>query len=155
MKQYKTVPDFFRENTEKDQQTEADILARKAREALAGLTGQYLKQMDSDIVFMKKLLQKAKKTTDKKRLTLIREDFFLKVHDMKGQGSTFGYPLLTELGAYACEFLRNKTEITDSDLVVLDNVVKDIQLVLDDDLTGTGGQAGVDIRERLVREEKK
>ena len=153
MKQYKTVPDFFRENAEKDQKTETEILEQKARQALAGLTGQYLEQMNMDVVIMKELLQKAKKASDKKRLNIIREDFFLKVHDMKGQGSTFGYPLLTELGAYACEFLRNKTKITDSDLEILEQIVKDTQLVLDDDLTGMGGQAGADIRAHLVREE--
>ena len=73
---------------------------------------------------------------------------------MKGQGSVFGYPLLTELGAYACELLRHKKEITDEDLSVLEQVIKDTELVLNDDLMGLGGQAGADIRARLTSEEE-
>ena len=72
---------------------------------------------------------------------------------MKGQGSTFGYPLLTEVGAYACDFLRNKKEITDADLTVLKQVVKDAETVLAEDLMGTGGQIGADIRERLEKKD--
>lgn len=153
MNDYKNVPDFFRENAEKDNKTEAEILAQKANQAISGLVGQYLEQTTNDVRVMKELLEKAKKASAKKRFALVREDFFVKVHDMKGQGSVFGYPLLTELGAYACDFLRNKKEITDADLDILVQVVKDADLVLQDDLTGMGGQAGADIRAHLTREE--
>lgn len=153
MKQYKEVPDFFRENAEKDNKTEAEILAQKANQAISGLVGQYLEQTENDVRIMKDLLQKAKNVSGKKRFTLIREEFFVKVHDMKGQGSVFGYPLLTELGAYACDFLRNKKEITDTDLDILAQVVKDADLILRDDLMGMGGQIGADIREHLEKKD--
>lgn len=153
MKQYKDVPDFFRENAEKDNKTETEILSQKANQAISGLVGQYLEQTANDVMVMKELLEKAKNASAKKRFALIREDFFVKVHDMKGQGSVFGYPLLTELGAYACEFLRNKKEITDTDLDILEQVVKDADLILRDDLMGMGGQAGSDIRAHLIRGE--
>ena len=154
MKQYRDVPDFFRENAEKDKQTEAEILIQKANQSISGLTQQYLEQTKNDVQVMKDLLQKAKKANHQKRFALIREDFFIKVHDMKGQGSVFGYPLLTEPGAYACELLRHKKEITDEDLSVLEQVIKDTELVLNDDLMGLGGQAGADIRARLTSEEE-
>lgn len=153
MKQYKDVPDFFRENAEKDRQTETDILAQKANQAISGLKEQYLEQTKEDVRIMKDLLLKAQKAEQQKRFKFIREDFFIKVHDMKGQGSTFGYPLLTEIGAYACDFLRYKQEITDADLTVLKQIVKDAETVLEEDLMGTGGQIGADIRERLEKKD--
>lgn len=153
MNDYKNVPDFFRENAEKDRQTETDILAQKANQAISGLKKQYLEQTTNDVRIMKDLLLKAQKAEQQKRFKFIREDFFIKVHDMKGQGSTFGYPLLTEVGAYACDFLRNKKEITDADLTVLKQVVKDAETVLEEDLMGTGGQIGADIRERLEKKD--
>ena len=153
MKQYKDVPDFFRENAEKDNKTEAEILAQKANQAISGLKEQYLEQTKEDVRIMKDLLLKAQKAEQQKRFKVIREDFFIKVHDMKGQGSTFGYPLLTEGGAYACDFLRNKKEITDADLTVLKQIVKDAETVLKEDLMGTGGQIGADIRERLEKKD--
>lgn len=153
MKQYKNVPDFFRENAEKDNKTEAEILAQKANQAISGLKEQYLEQTKEDVRIMKDLLLKAQKAEQQKRFKFIREDFFIKVHDMKGQGSTFGYPLLTEIGAYACDLLRYKQEITDADLTVLKQVVKDAETVLEEDLMGTGGQIGADIRERLEKKD--
>lgn len=153
MNDYKNVPDFFRENAEKDNKTEAEILAQKANQAISGLKEQYLEQTKEDVRIMKDLLLKAQKAEQQKRFKFIREDFFIKVHDMKGQGSTFGYPLLTEVGAYACDFLRNKKEITDADLTVLKQVVKDAETVLEEDLMGTGGQIGADIRERLEKKD--
>lgn len=153
MQEYKNVPDFFRENAEKDNKTEADILAQKASQAISGLKKQYLEQTKEDVRIMKDLLLKAQKAKQQERFKFIREDFFIKVHDMKGQGSTFGYPLLTEIGAYACDLLRYKQEITDADLTVLKQVVKDAETVLEEDLMGTGGQIGADIRERLEKKD--
>ena len=152
MKQYKTVPDFFRENAEKDQKTETEILEQKARQALDGLTGLYLEQINTDVVIMKELLQKAKKASDKKRLNIIREDFFLKVHDMKGQGTTFGYPLLSDLGKVACDYLRHKTEVSLADLDYLSLLVADIQTVLDKKLVGKGGRLGTEIKKRWIKD---
>lgn len=153
MKQYKDVPDFFRENAEKDKKTETEILAQKANQAISGLKEQYLEQTKEDVCIMKDLLLKAKKANQQKRFKFIREDFFIKVHDMKGQGSVFGYPLFTELGSYACELLRHKEEISDEDLSVLEQVVKDAETVLEEDLMGTGGQIGADIRARLEKKD--
>ena len=151
MTEYDEVPAFFRKNIGKDIPTEAEIMSNKASQAISSLTGQYVDQAKADLQVMKKLLSQARKATPGKRFRMIREDFFMKVHDMKGQGSTFGYPLLTEVGGYACDYLRNKSEITQEDLGVLDRLVADIERVLSDDLTGMGGLAGSEIRTHLEK----
>ena len=149
MEKYETIPELFRENAAANEKTEAELMAQKAAQVISGLTDQYLVQVKKDLAEMKKILQKACGAQPDKRFKLIREKFFLKVHDMKGQGSTFGYPLLTEVGSYACNYLRRKKEITDADLDVLKGVVADIDRILTDDLTGMGGLAGSEIRGHL------
>lgn len=152
MGKYDHIPSFFEKNIGKDTQMETDILAGKAAAAIADLSDQYLEQVQSDMAVMRDLLKRARTADETERFRLIRDDFFGKVHDMKGQGATFDYPLLTDLGGFACDYLRLKKEITPADLAVLDGLVTDMDRVLSHHLTGDGGALGQDIRARLVRD---
>jgi len=147
---HKDIPDLFKKNTEAEPIIEANVMAQKAANAISGLTQQYLDQVKADVILMKDLLKRAEKAKEKERFHLIRDEFFLKVHDMKGQGSTFGYPLLTEVGAYACNYLRKKKEITLDDLQILARIIVDVEQILEENLTGLGGLAGSEIRTHLV-----
>lgn len=152
MGKYDNIPSFFKKNIGKDTQMETDILADKAAAAIAGLSEQYLNQVQSDMVVMRDLLNRARTADAAERFRLIRDDFFGKVHDMKGQGATFDYPLLTDLGGFACDYLRLKKEITPADLEVLDGLVADMDTVLSHRLTGEGGALGQKIRAHLIQD---
>ena len=143
------MPDFFQKNKEKELQTETEILAAKAAAAIADLTDTYLAQVEQDILVMHALLKQAAHAKPIPRFHAIRDDFFVKVHDLKGQGATFGYPLLTDLGAWACDYLRQKKEITDKDLQVLTRMLADIETVYQKRLTNDGGDMGIQIRQHL------
>lgn len=146
------MPDFFQKNKEKEIQTETEILAAKAAEAIADLTDTYLAQVEQDIMVMRALLKQALHANPAGRFHAIRDDFFVKVHDLKGQGATFGYPLLTDLGAWTCDYLRQKKEITDKDLQVLTRVLDDIETVFQKRLINDGGDMGQQIHQRLEQE---
>ena len=139
------------ETSQPEVMTDAIAFANKAKEALAGLAGMYREQLDRDIPAMQDFLKKARKVTAEERYHLIRDEFFVKVHDMKGQGATFDYPLLTDLGQYTCDFLRNKSEVTVQDLDVLDKLMSDMEKVYQDRVTGLGGVFGEKIRVRLAQ----
>ena len=128
---------------------EAERLAQKAKEALSDLADTYYVQVNQDFLIMLDLLNKARKATSENRFHLIRDDFFVKMHDLKGQGSTFGYPILTEIGQFTCDFLRQKKKVTLSDLDVLKDVLSDMDLVLKNKLTDSGGKRGQEILDRL------
>ena len=70
-------------------------------------------------------------------------------HDMKGQGSTFGYNLLTEIAGSLCDFIRRLTELSDADLVVVRHHVSALGVVLEKRIKGTGGELGQQIIARL------
>ena len=40
-------------------------------------------------------------------------------HNLKGQGGTFGYDLLTRIGASLCDFLRRRDDLNDTELGVV------------------------------------
>lgn len=69
-------------------------------------------------------------------------------HDIKGQGGTFGYPLLTEIAGSLCKLIetllsmdaaRNLTPLRKT---AVDMHVRALQLVHANRLTGQGGDAG-------------
>ena len=133
--------------------TEAERLAQQAKEALSDLADTYLVQVNQDFLIMRELLEKARGATSENRFHLIRDDFFVKMHDLKGQGLTFGYPLLTEIGRFTCDFLRQKKNVSLSDLDLLNDVLSDMDLVLKNNLTDSGGKMGKEILDRLKKRE--
>ena len=129
--------------------TEAERLAQKAKEALSDLVDTYLIQVNQDFLTMQNLLDQAYSASSENRFHIIRDDFFVKMHDLKGQGATFDYPILTEIGRFTCDFLRQKKKITLSDLDVLKDILSDVDLVLKNKLTDSGGKMGKEILDRL------
>ena len=133
-------------------QTDADILSDKVAQALADLTVSYVIQVKKDIQIMQDLLKKAEVASPQKKVELIQGDFFVKMHDLKGQGATFGYPLLTRIGAVVCDFIRDKKNLSLLDINFLKQYVDDAELIVRENLTGDGGDRGAAIRKRLDEE---
>ena len=154
MKKYTSIPDFFRKYIGGRPETGTEILSVEANKVISELSGDYLIQVRRDVMAMADILKKARRVKQEKRFHLVRDDFFLKVHDMKGQGTTFGYPLLSDLGKVACDYLRHKTEVSLADLDYLVLLVADIQTVLDKKLTDKGGKLGAEIKKRWVKDNK-
>ena len=81
-----------------------------------------------------------------------RQEFdrmFKIAHDMKGQGSTFGYNLLTEIAGSLCDFIRRRTDPSDADLVLVGHHVNALNVVLEKRIKGSGGELGQQIIARL------
>ena len=128
---------------------DAEVLSDKVSAALADLTESYIVQVKQDIQVMQDLLKQAETASPQKKFNLIREDFFVKMHDLKGQGTTFGYPLLTEIGAVVCDFLRERKNFSLLDISYLKQYVDDAAVIVQKNLTGDGGKAAAAIRTRL------
>ena len=147
----KEVPFIFQKS--KLCKTDAEVLSDKASRALAELTETYLVQVKKDIQAMYDVLGQAETAAPQKKNTLIQEDFFIKMHDLKGQGATFGYPLLTDIGRAACAFVRSKKGFSGLDIVSLKQYVDDANHIVSDNLTGDGGAWGKALKKRLEEEE--
>ncbi|MBR6412707.1 MAG: hypothetical protein IKS41_06075 [Alphaproteobacteria bacterium] len=143
----KEVPFIFQKNRQR--KTDAEILSDKAAQVLAELSAPYVAQVKQDIQTMYEVLKKAEVAAPPKKLTLIQEEFFIKMHDLKGQGATFGYPLLTDIGTVVCAFLRSKKSFSGLDIDFLKRFVDDADAVIQGNLTGDGGEEGAIIRKHL------
>lgn len=144
------LPDIFRQPA--PAMVEADTLARRAADTLADLADQYPTWTQDELTAMTDFLDQASATDGDARFPLIREHFFRKAHDIKGQGATFGYPLMTDVGSFVCEYLRHKTNFTDQDIALMRDMVALMQTILNDRLTGDGGEAGQVIRRQIGKD---
>lgn len=71
------------------------------------------------------------------------------LHDMKGQGTTFGYELITLIGALLCDFIRHIPDATDAELNVIDKHLGAMAVVLDNQIKGSGGDFAEKIKTKL------
>ena len=69
-------------------------------------------------------------------------DVFRVAHDIKGQGTTFGYPSVTEIAAILCDFMREgKVTMSPKQVQVIKLHLGAIRLVLDQKLKGESDAA--------------
>jgi len=70
-------------------------------------------------------------------------------HNMKGQGGTFGYELVTLVGQSLCDFIRHIPDATDAELKVIDRHLSVITMILEQKIKGSGGQFANKLVEKL------
>lgn len=70
-------------------------------------------------------------------------------HNIKGQGSSFGFPLMTRLGDSLCRLTRGKRRFPDGDLNVIQAHLDAMRLVLAQNIRGDGGALGDKLAQRL------
>lgn len=67
---------------------------------------------------------------------------FAIAHNVKGQGASFGYDLMTELGEGLCQLLRHPESVGPAELRAVRALVEACATVLAERLTGMGGSRG-------------
>lgn len=72
-------------------------------------------------------------------------------HDLRGQGSTFGYPLITIFGRSLYECTLNISEASDQHFEFIRTHIDGINAVIRDKIKGEGGQLGKELVASLER----
>ncbi|HKP22965.1 MAG TPA: Hpt domain-containing protein [Dongiaceae bacterium] len=71
-------------------------------------------------------------------------------HDLKGQGSSFGFPLVTKIGHSLCALTRNRARGYESrDLDLAKSHLDALDLILTKGIKGEGGKVGADLVAKL------
>jgi hypothetical protein len=71
------------------------------------------------------------------------------VHDMKGQGTSFSYPLCSEVAGQLCKYLDTTAPHAQSEVIIRDHVAA-LARVLNEKIKGDGGVEGAGIRRALA-----
>ncbi|MEX2455067.1 MAG: Hpt domain-containing protein [Rhodospirillaceae bacterium] len=122
----------------------------QAEAAVAALADSFVDWVARDIGRAKDALGRARTAGADNRAEL--RAIFDVMHDVKGQGGTFGYELLTRLGASLCDYVRDAAVTADpTQLDVIAAHFAAMDFVLEKKLRGEGGEAGRRILEKIGR----
>lgn len=130
---------------ERDRKMEA-VLAR-AQAAVADLAKNYAQSGLADVDRCAALLNAAREQPGV-RSAQIKELYGI-AHNIKGQGTSFGYPLITRLGQSLCALTRRERAFSDGDLGIIQAHLDALRLILSKDIKGDGGDVGDKLAKRL------
>ena len=77
------------------------------------------------------------------------ERIYRLAHDMKGQGGTFGYELLTEMGEAMCRFTGERQDFSDGEFALVRAHIDAARRIVLEGLEGDGGEAGRELMSGL------
>ncbi len=100
------------------------------------MTSDYVDKLAEDIEQMKRLATKYRE--DNSDATL--DQLFRLVHNMRGQGATFGFPLITEIGRHFCRYVRERPKGKAVKPALVDQHLKALLVVYNQSIKGSGDE---------------
>ncbi len=113
---------------------------KRAEAVIADMTDDYLEWAAEDLAKIHRALEelKAEKTDRQDALAKI----FQLSHDMKGQGGSFDYTLMTILGGNLCKFVEKLEDAESAEVEVIQLHIDAMDLVIAKRVKGNGGKEG-------------
>lgn len=128
-----------------DSDKEFGVAVASAQAAVAGLSDKYIGWVNDDL---KRLDAAIAAVTDGTNAEALRQVYGV-AHDIKGQGSTFGYHLITDIGQLLCRYAERAIERQRVDRAVIDAHVEALRTVVDNRIQGPAGELGREILDAL------
>lgn len=119
-----------------------DIVAmNQAEMAITDMAEDYLGWVKDDLAKLQGAYDKAVKEPDK--AAEAKEEMYGFAHDIKGQGGSFGYPLMTAVGNHLCKFMEGvEGTLNAAQLQVVKVHIDTLQVIILERMEGDGGKAG-------------
>lgn len=116
---------------------------REAEKAIEEMAGDFRTWAMEDVVELRVILNECSAGTHE--IAHKREKIYDISHNVKGQGSTFGYTLLTSVADSLCNFLDNQNELSLDDAPVLMAHTEALHAILRFDVKGSDDPTGQEI----------
>ena len=121
----------------------------RAEAVVAAMGGEFVHWAKKDLSSLQRALDGLKAGTAEQKESL--RTIFQISHDIKGQGGSFDYGLLTAIGDSLCRFIEEKDRAGAAEIDAIKLHVEALKLVLTDRLKGDGGDTGAKLLEGLRR----
>ncbi len=125
----------------------AEALFEAAGAAIESQAADYLGRLRSDLAEVKSAIDIALGTDGRRAAAVDR--LFALIHNMKGQGTTFSYPLVSQIGALTCSILQRSPPADEARLRIVKAHIDALSIVIEHNLAGNGGALGTKLVERL------
>lgn len=116
-----------------------DALA-KAEDVIANLADDYLDWVKEDLVRLEKAYEQLKSGEGDIKENL--DSVFQVAHDMKGQGGSFGYDLMTAIGDQLCRLVEKMDKVGPREVNMVRVHIDAMRVIIMKDLKGDGGDEG-------------
>lgn len=126
---------------------DAEAFFGAADKALMQKAGIFIEHARGEIASMRAALHQAITEADKRAGSLDR--VYTIAHDLKGQGSSFGYVLITRVSALLCHYLKARRANDAQGLRIVAAHIEALALVVEHRIGGDGGKLGAAMFERL------
>jgi hypothetical protein len=121
-------------------------MLEKAEALIANLQGDFVVWVQEDLKKLQAHFDAANAQPEAERAQAMKEVFGV-LHDMKGQGGSFGYPLVTTIANTLCRFMESITSYGPQEMQAILLHVNTLRLIVAERLSGDGGTKG----EKLVK----
>ncbi len=119
----------------------------QAEAAVAALGEQYLATAKEEIQQLQSLAKAARAKMGDNAAEV--DAIFQIAHNIKGQGGSFGFDLITMVGHSLCELTRSRAPMDETSLKILDHHIRILGVIADKDIRGDGGDLGNQLIEKL------
>ncbi len=111
----------------------------KAEQVIAEMSGEYLNWVAEDLKKIQEAFEGLKSSGGTKENL---EKVFEIAHDMKGQGGSFNYPLITTVANDLCRLLESLESAGAKETEVIRLHIDTMRVIITDGMEGEGGKAG-------------
>ena len=103
----------------------------KAEAALKSLSGNFTQWLNDEIAKLENARQAIR---DAGQTTETMESLYLRAHDLKGLGTTYGFPLITKIAGLLCRQIDDKSKRLDVPMSLIDAHIDAIKTAARDDI---------------------
>ena len=118
----------------------------KAAKVIEGLRGEFEEIAKVEVV---KLVAAANALVAQPNDLAKRDVVYKIAHELRGQGGSYGYPLVTRFGDQLCRYLDAASGLDAKSLVVVKATADAIAIVINSKVSGDGGDTGRNLVEML------
>lgn len=150
-------PDFLKKKIVKGEGLDWKTIDSNAQATLETMQSGFLDHLRREIGRMDEAMQRAQRQGPSECLSALRELYEIS-HNLRGQGSTFDYPLITAICGTLCDFIEQTERFQEIHLEAIEIQLSAIKAVVAGEIVGDGGTAGREllssIEELVVRARK-
>jgi HPt (histidine-containing phosphotransfer) domain-containing protein len=121
----------------------------RAEQVIAGMTDSYLNWVAEDLEKIEEAYNALKAASGDRKAEM--KGVFQIAHDIKGQGGSFGYDLMTAIGNELCRLIEKTDRPGAGEIEAINLHIDALKLVITEDLKGSGGRAGEKMLSGLQR----
>lgn len=121
----------------------------KAMAVLDDLAKEYVVWVEQDLKNLEGVYAQACAEAVDNRDNIVRENLFRIAHDMKGQGATFGYDLVTDIGNHLCRYIERQEKFDKLQMDAIETHIKALRQIIEHKLTADGGAEGQDLKAKV------